>query len=459
MIPRQEITAVLQKRIDNRLAAMKRREVSLVERRPKAPDFAPAVDAAARRFEGGTGLRPANMPFGFAGLQDGHLPSPSDPTRPSRPTRLANEAETNAAAVLSERFAKPPENAQRFVAMDDRLAIAFHAYREPQEGGRLYFRIAIQPRTDKPMPVLPKDLLLVQDSSASLAEERLYFSRLALADAISQLGASDRFNVLAFSDQSTLCFPTWVPVNETNRATARTFIGALRSTGETDLFASLQRMLDIPRDPERPLVVVMVTDGRPTAGRLASTEIIGAFTKLNDGALSIFGFGTHARANTYLLDMLTYCNRGETRLNRASRWTLQKEITDFVASVRQPVMHDIRFAFDAASGSEVYPKQTTSLYADRPLEIFGSCAGDVRELALHMRGRAGGSDYDAVIQLDVARDAQAGEVELRTRWAWQRMYHVIGLYARDPKPLYRKAMERLNADYGIPIPYGNEMGR
>jgi hypothetical protein len=203
----------------------------------------------------------------------------------------------------------------------------------------------------------------------------------------------------------------------------------------------------------------MVTDGRPTAGRLASTEIIGAFTKLNDGALSIFGFGTHARANTYLLDMLTYCNRGETRLNRASRWTLQKEITDFVASVRQPVMHDIHFAFDAASGSEVYPKQTTSLYADRPLEIFGSCAGDVRELALHMRGRAGGSDYDAVIQLDVARDAQAGEVELRTRWAWQRMYHVIGLYARDPKPLYRKAMERLNADYGIPIPYGNEMGR
>jgi hypothetical protein len=459
MIPRQDVVAVLEKRIDNRLAALKRREVSLVERRPKAPDFAPAVDAAARRFEGGTGLRPANMPFGFAGLQDGHLPSSSDPTRPSRPTRLANEARTNAAAVLSERFAKPPENAQRFVAMDDRLAIAFHAYREPQEGGRLYFRIAIQPRTDKPMPVLPKDLLLVQDSSASLAEERLYFSRLALADSLSQLGPSDRFNVLAFSDQSTLCFPAWVPVNETNRAAARTFIGALRSTGETDLFASLQRMLEIPRDPERPLVVVMVTDGRPTAGRLASTEIIGAFTKLNDGALSIFGFGTHARANTYLLDMLTYCNRGETRLNRVSRWTLQKEITDFVASVRQPVMHDIRFAFDAASGSEVYPKQTTSLYADRPLELFGSCAGDVRELALHMRGRAGGSNYDAVIQLDVARDAQAGEIELRTRWAWQRMYHVIGLYARDPKPLYLRALERLNADYGIPIPYGKEMGR
>jgi hypothetical protein len=459
MIPRQEILAVLDKRLNDRLTALKRREVSLVERRPHAPDFAPAVDAAARRFEGGTGLRPPDMPFGFAGLQDGRLPSGSDSARTSSPPRLVKGPGTNAAAVLSERFAEPPGKAQRFVAMDDRLAVEFHAWLEPREGGRRYFRIAIRPRADKPMPVLPKDLLLVQDSSASLAEERLYFSRLALTDALSQLGPSDRFNVLAFSDRSTLCFPEWAPVNETNRAAARTFIGALRSSGETDLFASLRRILDLPRDPQRPLVVVMVTDGRPTAGTLASTEIIGAFTRLNDGALSLFGFGTHARANTYLLDMLTYCNRGETRLNRASRWTLQKEISDFVASVRQPVMHDIRFAFDAVSGSEVYPKQPTSLYADRTLELYGSCGGDVRELALQLRGRAGGSDYDAVFRLDVARDAQDGDAELRARWAWQRMYHLIGLYARDPKPLYLKAMERLNADYAIPIPYGNEMGR
>jgi hypothetical protein len=459
MIPRPDVVAVLDKRINDRLAALKRREVSLVERRPRAPDFAPAVDAAARRFDGGTGLRPPEMPFGFAGLQDGHLPSTSDPARPSRPERLAHASETNAAALLSERFAEPPGDARRFVALDDRLAIAFQTWREPQEGGRLYFRIAIQPRADTPMPALPKDLLLVQDCSASLAEERLYFSRLALADALTYLGPSDRFNVLAFSDQSTLCFPEWAAANETNRDAARTFIGALRSAGETDLFASLRRILDLPRDPERPLIVVMVTDGRPTAGTLASTEIIGAFTRLNDGALSLFGFGTHARANTYLLDMLTYCNRGETRLNRANRWTLRQEITNFVASVRQPVMHDIRFACDSASGSEVYPKQTANLYADRPLELYGSCGGDVRELALQLRGRASGNDYDAVFRLDVARDAQAGDAELRARWAWQRMYHVLGLYARDPKPLYRSALQRLNVEYDIPIPYGNEMER
>ncbi len=460
MISRQEIATVLEKRIDDNLAAMKRREVSLIERVTQAPDFAPAVDAASRRFEGGSGFRPADMPFGFAGFQTMRLPPPkSDPPQPSRPENLEGGEGTEPAAVLSERFSDPPEQAQHFVAVDDRLSIALQSYRDPGEDGRIYFRIAIQPRPEAPMPALPKDLLLVQDSSASLAEERLYFCRQALGEVLDQIGPSDRFNILAFSDQSALCFPDWVPATESTLSTARTFIGNMRSLGGTDLFASLQRVLKLPRDPARPLVAVIVTDGKPTVGTTASTEIIGAFTKLNDGAISVFGFGTHARINTYLLDMLTYCNRGETRLNRSGRWTIQKEIGDLLSSVRQPVMHDIRFAFDSASGSEVYPKQTTNLYADRPLELYGSCARDVRELVLQFRGRAGGSDYDAVIRLDIGRDSQGGDADLRARWAWQRMYHVIGLYARDPKPIYRAVMERLNADYGIPIPYGNEMGK
>ncbi len=459
MIPRQEVVAVLDKKIDDRLAALIRREVVMVERLPQAPDFAPAVDWATRRFEGGTGFRPADVAFGFAEFQAAGLPPPTaDGLRLSKPTDLdLEEGETT--AVLSERFGEKPEQVQRFVPFDDRLALALQVYREANEGGRIYFRLSAQPRADKLLPVLPKDVVLVQDSSASLAEERLYFCRQALTQVLGQLGPADRFNVLAFSDRSALCFPEWAVVDEANLNAARTFIGALRSRGETDLFASLQRLLELPRTPERPLVVIILTDGKPTAGMTASTAIIGAFTKLNDGAVSVFGFGTHARVNTYLLDMLTYCNRGETRICRTGRWNIPAEVTAFVSGVRQPVMHDIRFAFDSASGSEVYPKQTMNLYADRPLDLYGSCAADVTELVVQLRGRAGGADYDAVVRLDLARDAQAGTEELRTRWAWQRMYHVIGQYARDPKPLYRAVMQSLNADYGIPIPYVDEMGK
>ncbi len=460
LVPRQEVAAIVERRIDDRLAALKRREVAAVERAPQAPDFAPAADLAARRFAGGTGFRPADVAFGFAEFQAAALPPPAaDAPNLPPPGGLETRADDTAAEVLSERFAEAPEAARRFTAIDDRLSLALQLYRDPADGGRAYFRLSARPRPEKPLPPLPKDLLLVQDSSASLAEERLHFCRRALTQILEQLGPRDRFNILAFSDRSRLCFSEWGPADEKHKEAGRAFIDGLRSRGETDLFASLQRVLDLPRDPRRPLVVLVVTDGKATTGLTASTGIIGGFTKLNDGAVSVLGFGTHARANTYLLDMLTYCNRGETRLCRSGRWNIPGELAAFAAGVAQPVMHDIRFAFDTASGSEVYPKQTMSLYADRALDLYGTCAGDVEELVFQLRGRAAGEDYDAVIRLDLAKDAQPGGEELRTRWAWQRMYHLIGLYARDPKPLYREVMESLHTTYGIPIPYAGDLDR
>lgn len=461
LLPRQEVAAIVERRIDDRLAALPRREVAAVERAPQAPDFAPAADLAADRFAGGTGFRPVDVAFGFAEFQAVTLPPPTadKPNLPPPDKMEIAQDMDEAAEVLSERFAEAPEAAQRFIAIDDRLTLALQLYRDPADGGRAYFRLSARPRPDKPLPPLPRDLLLVQDSSASLAEERLYFCRRALTQILEQLGPRDRFNVLAFSDRTQLCFPAWGLADEPHKETARTFIDGLRSRGETDLFASLRRVLDLPRDPERPLVVVIVTDGKATTGLTASTGIIGAFTRLNDGAVSVLGFGTHARANTYLLDMLTYCNRGETRLCRSGRWNIPDALTAFAAGVAQPVMHDIRFAFDTASGSEVYPKQTMNLYADRGLDLYGSCAGNITELVVQLRGRAAGEDYDAVIRLDLENDAYPGDEKLRTRWAWQRMYHLIGLYARDPKPLYLEAMESIQATYGIPIPYASDLGR
>ncbi|NLL83636.1 MAG: hypothetical protein GX230_05270, partial [Lentisphaerae bacterium] len=181
--------------------------------------------------------------------------------------------------------------------------------------------------------------------------------------------------------------------------------------------------------------------------------------RLNDGNISVLGFGTHPRANTYLLDILTYCNRGETRLNRSARWNIPDEITEFTLGAAKPVMHDIRFVFDSASGSEVYPKLTMNLFAGRSLDLYGSCGNNIKELLVQLRGRASGHDYDAIIQLDLENATHPGTEELRTRWAWQRMYHLIGLYARDPKPLYREVMQGINETYGIPIPYLSDLDR
>ncbi len=45
------------------------------------------------------------------------------------------------------------------------------------------------------------------------------------------------------------------------------------------------------REPGRPALLALITDGRPTTGVTASSEIIEGFTQANQGGLSVFGLG------------------------------------------------------------------------------------------------------------------------------------------------------------------------
>lgn len=443
-MPRQNIRAIMEKRVADELAARPRYEIPLIERVPQAPDFTPAADLTARRFSA-TGMLPTTVAAGYADriltLDNYNLPNEITTPMDMAPT------------ALGERFGTNSDENAKFIPMDDRLAVAFQIYRNAPEKDRLYFRIALQPRADHPVPVLPKDIVFVQDASASLAEERLHFCRKSMIAALDMLGPSDRFNVIGFNDRPLRCFTGWTPVNSLTTNTAARFISALHAEGETDLFATLREILNLPRDPQRPVIAFVVTDGRPTAGRTESSSIIAEFTRQNNGAVSIFAFGTHGRANAYLLDLLTYCNRGASRIIRSGRWDIPAGIHTSLADIRQPVMHDIRFAFDVGSDSDVHPRLTTNLYADRPLELFGTCPVTTRELVFQIRGQAGLHAYDAVFRLDLAKDGQPGNASIRERWAWQKMYSLTGAYARDPRRVYMADLYRLSQDYNLPILY------
>jgi hypothetical protein len=446
LVPRQDIRSVLERRVVDELAALPRREVPRIERVPQAPDFAPAADLTARRFSD------AGAPPAAAARFAEPTPLPGEIRLPDA---LAMPEEATPAA-WSERFGTNRDETATFIPMDDRLAVAFQVYRGAPEKDRVYFRVAIQPRADRPVPVLPKDIVFVQDASASLAEERLHFCRKAMITALATIGPEDRFNVIGFNDRPFRCFPNWVAVNRDTTNTAARFIGAMHAEGETDLYASLREILNLPRDPQRPVIALVVTDGRPTAGRTESSSIIAEFTRQNGGAVSVFAFGTHGRANTYLLDMLTYCNRGATRIIRGGRWDIPAGLSMLAADFRQPVMHDIRFAFDVNSDGDVHPRLTMNLYQDRPLELFGACPATTRELVFQLRGQAGAQAYDAVFRLDLNKDGQPGSASIRERWAWQKMYSLIGAYAREPRRVYMADLYRLSRDYGLPILYQHE---
>ena len=78
-------------------------------------------------------------------------------------------------------------------------------------------------------------------------------------------------------------------------------------------------------------------------------------------------------------------------------------------------------------------------------------------MVFQIRGLAADKGYDSVFKLNFAKQATTGTKDVRTLWAHQRMYHLVGEYSRFGDPKTMAEMQELNKKYNIPIPYKKEL--
>ncbi len=450
--PRQQVIEVVDRLVRDDVVPMPRLEVPSIERISTAPDYIPPVTITKDL------LKTPPMPSTPIPLPNpGATPAPAaiTPEKIEVPETTTPEAQTPEATI--SRFGEKPSDISTFKPVDSRLMAKAKVFRPNGETGRSYFRLEIAARDPSVLPVVPKDIVFVQDASRSLAEERLHFCRDALNQSIRFLPATDRFNVVLFREDAEFCFEGWASPTEENLAKAKSFIDAMKPRGDTDVFKSMQSILSLPRDPARPLIIVLVTDGKATKGLTESSRIIGEFSKLNDN-VSVFALGTHGRANNYLLDMLSFCNRGTARVVTSGRWDIPKNISAVIEGCSQPVLGRVGVTTDLMSHADLYPLPSANLYANRTLEYYGSCPGDVTNLVVQVRGEGGKSKCDIIFQMDLSH-AESGGDEIRENWVRRRMYSLIGEYARNPSPAILDAMQRLSLETGMPIPYRQQFIR
>lgn len=443
-MPRQQIIAVADRLVRDDIATLPRLEIPAIERMAAAPDYVPPVDLLKDvRAKAPDTPRGAPLPT--------EAPAGAAPEEIETAEAATPEAQTPEATI--SRFGDKPSDITSFKPVDSRLMAKASVFRPEGEADRCYFRLQVAARDSSVLPVVPKDIVFVQDASRSLAEERLHFCRNALETAVRALPPTDRFNVALFRDDVEFCFQSWASPNEETIGQAADFIRAMRARGGTDVFRSLQTILALPRDSARPLIVILVTDGKATVGLTESSRIIGEFSKLNDN-VSVFVVGTHGRADNYLLDMLAFCNRGSATVVTSGRWDIPKAIAAIVDGSARPVLGRVGVTTSLASHADLYPLPSANLYADRTLEYYGSCPADMTNLVFQVRGEGGSSKCDIIFQMDLGAAAPGG-ADIRDAWVTRRMYTLVGDYARTPSPTILDAMRRLSLETGMPIPYGN----
>jgi Ca-activated chloride channel family protein len=251
---------------------------------------------------------------------------------------------------------------------------------------------------------LPRDLVLVIDKSGSMHGPAIGGARAAAGMALRRLTPRDRFNLIAFDDETRRLFDDVVPATAGNVQHAFAALASLEAEGGTEMAGALDAALQSPAPDGRLRQVVFLTDGA-----VSNEAWLAELIESRLGSTRLFTVGVGAAPNAHFMRRAAEAGRGTfTYIDRVE--DVVPKMTALHAKLERPALTDIRLAWDLPGGAtpEVYPATIPDLYIGDPVS-FGARIPDTgdNELAgrLTVSGRLGDRPWSTALSLDGARDA------------------------------------------------------
>lgn len=271
-----------------------------------------------------------------------------------------------------------------------------------EAGEWTYFRVRVKPEDS--LKVVPKDIVILIDASGSISDDRLKSCRAAAKEILrSCMNTGDRFNLVAFRNDFDYAFREWQSCTQPVFNAADKWMDRLTAHGRTDVFSTIASVLKLPRDPKRPLIALVVTDGDANSGVSRTAEILSKFTALNDGLVSIYMYGVKQGANRELIDVLTRGNRGESFIYEGNRKYAGRMIGELSERFRDPVLSDLRLVFTTASKADAYPRRLRNLYRGESVDIIGRAPAGTSQVAFSLKGLNGARAYEGMFKITLGQ--------------------------------------------------------
>lgn len=331
-------------------------------------------------------------------------------------------------------------------ATTDDIGANLLTYQTGAEDG--FFLLMLTPALEtETRRVLPRDILLVLDTSGSMDGEKLKQAQDALAYILKRLNPEDRFNVVAFSSGARAYAPTLQGPQEAEDAIA--WVYRLEALGGTNIYLGLSEAL-AQADGSRPTIVVFLTDGMATEGIVDDDTLLSTLAQETPAAARIFPFGVGYDVNTLLLDQLAADHRGIPAYV-APEERIDEKVSAFYGRIQSPVLTNIALDFGGVQTYDVYPTPLPDLYAGTQLIVAGRYSGSgARTITLtgEVEGQRETYTY-------AANFTASGEKDFIPRlWASRKIGYLltqIRLYGENEE--WISAVVNLSLRYGIITPY------
>uniref|UniRef100_A0A8C0AE10 Inter-alpha-trypsin inhibitor heavy chain 5 n=1 Tax=Bos mutus grunniens TaxID=30521 RepID=A0A8C0AE10_BOSMU len=352
--------------------------------------------------------RPGIAELEVLGLQNsrqrGSGRGPDDSGPP--PSTVINQNETFAKVVFKPSVVQQAKIAQNGILGD--FIVRYDVNREQSIGDIQvldgYFVHYFAP---KDLPPLPKNVVFVLDSSASMVGTKLRQTKDALFTILHDLRPQDHFNIVGFSNRIKVWKDHLVSVTPNSIRDGKVYIHHMSPSGGTDINGALQRGIQLLNDyvahndiEDRSVsLVVFLTDGKPTVGETHTLKILNNTREAARGRVCIFTVGIGADVDFKLLEKLSLENCGLTRRVHEDH-DARAQLIGFYDEIRTPLLSDIRVDYPPSLVEHATRTLFPNYFNGSEIVIAGKLVDRAMD-RLHVEVTASNSKKFVVLKKDV----------------------------------------------------------
>ena len=299
--------------------------------------------------------------------------------------------------------------------------------------GEHYLQIMmLPPQGTMTEQTLPREVIYVIDTSGSMQGQSIIQARQSLLLAIAQLNDQDRFNILAFNQQTRKLFNDAVPANAGNLATAKAYVEQLQADGGTEMMPALQQSLRYKPDNQRVRQIIFITDGAVSN----EEQLFGAIYQ-HLGQSRLFTVGIGSAPNSYFMRKAAEFGRGSfTHISDTGE--VQQSMSRLLGRLNKPLIRDITIEWPAGNSVEHYPEKIPDLYQGEPLVV--NAAIENLSGVITVRGKqSGGRSWEKRLYIGGDNNHRG----VATLWAREKIQHLLDqkIKGRPEKDVRQSVLE------------------
>ncbi|MCW5822460.1 MAG: VWA domain-containing protein [Cyanobacteria bacterium TGS_CYA1] len=249
----------------------------------------------------------------------------------------------------------------------DSITSGYITHRNAKEhsGSGFFTLMLLPPKSVTSDTVAPKEMIFLIDCSGSQSGPPLDKAKEALLHIIDHMNPKDTFQIITFNNQNSILFDKPEVSSTQMKEKAKAFIQGLQARGGTWMAPAVEKVCSIPPDSNRLRIVTFMTDGF-----VGNDMQIIDLVKKHRGTSRWFPFGTGNSVNRFLIDNIAREGGGEPEyvlLNAKAGEVGEK----FYKRIASPVLTDVSVKFDGLDAKEVFPKNVSDVWAQKPLYFKG----------------------------------------------------------------------------------------